>query len=168
MNVCIKYKNGKCYYFDHMMRVIDIDFNNILLEEKTYKKVLLYDISYKVFIGKNPLCIRFDKIVGFIKVYSGIRCLVLLEYNEICDKIKCLISEQSDITDNIDCNFAKIRIDSHKSLPIAKILIFYNAIILIKSVVNELKINYYTIFSENDLFKDKSNTGYFQITVCTL
>ena len=39
MNVRIKYKNAKCYYFDDMMRVIDIDFNNILLEEKTYKKV---------------------------------------------------------------------------------------------------------------------------------
>ena len=147
MNVSIKYKNGKCYYFDQIMRVVDIDFNNILLEEKTYK---------------NPLCIRFDEIVGFIKVYSGIRCLVLLEYNEIYDKIKCLISEQSDITDNIDCSFARIRIDSHKSLPIEKILIFYNAIILIKSVVNELKINYYTIFSENGLFKDNSNTEYFK------
>ena len=108
------------------------------------------------------MCIRFDKIVGFIEVYSGIRCLVSLEYNEIYDKIKCLIIEQKDITDNIDWNFAKIRIDSHKSLPIEKILIFYNAIILIKSIVNELKINYYTIFSENGLFKDKSNTEYFK------
>ena len=108
------------------------------------------------------MCIRFDEIVGLIKVYSGIRCLVLLEYKEIYDKIKCLISEPSDITDNIDCSFPRIRIDSHKSLPIEKILIFYNAIILIKSVVNELKVNYYTIFSENGLFKDKSNTEYFK------
>ena len=35
--------------------------------------------------------------------------------NEVYDKIKCLISEKSGITDNTDrdCNFARIRIDSY-------------------------------------------------------
>ena len=103
-------------------------------------------------MGKNPLCIRFDEIDGFIKVY---------------DKIKGLISEKINITDKIRCNFARIRIDLRKSLPIEKILIFHN-IIHIKSVVNELKTNYYTIFLENGLFKEKSNTDNFQINVCTL
>ena len=28
-------KNCTCYYFDDIMRVIDIDFNNILLQEKS-------------------------------------------------------------------------------------------------------------------------------------
>ena len=120
------------------------------------------------FIGKNPLCIRFDEIGGFIKVYSGIRYLVLLDYNRIYDKIKCLISEKINITDKIGCNFAILRIDLHKSLPIEKILIFHSIIIHIKSVVNELKTNYYTIFLENGLFKEKSNTEYFQINVCAL
>ena len=46
-------------------------------------------------MGKNPLCIRFDEIDGFIKVYSGIRYLVLLDYNGIYDKIKGPISENS-------------------------------------------------------------------------
>ena len=119
-------------------------------------------------MGKNPLCIRFDETDGFIKVYSGVRYLVLLDYNGIYDKIKGLISEKINITDKIRCNFARIRIDLRKSLPIEKILIFHNIIIHIKSVVNELKTNYYTIFSENGLFKEKSNTDYFQINVCTL
>ena len=52
-------KNRTCYYFDDIMRVIDIDFNNILLDEKSYekilKKTLVYDISYKTFMGKKTI-----------------------------------------------------------------------------------------------------------------
>ena len=42
-----------------------------------------------------------------------------------------------------------------------KILTFYNAIILIKSVVNEDKINHHNIFLEKGLHKGKSNIQYF-------
>ena len=40
-------KNRPCYYFDDIMRVIDIDFSNILLNEKSYKtyeNILISDI----------------------------------------------------------------------------------------------------------------------------
>ena len=47
------------------------------------------------------------------------------------------VSEKSGITDSINYNFAKIRIDSYISLPIKKILTFHNVTILIKPVVNE-------------------------------
>ena len=36
----IDIKNRTCHYFDDTMRVIDIDFNNILLDEKSYQKNL--------------------------------------------------------------------------------------------------------------------------------
>ena len=39
------------------MRVTDIDFSNILFEEKSNKKifenVLVYDVSYKTFMSKS-------------------------------------------------------------------------------------------------------------------
>ena len=35
----IDIKNRTCSYFDDIMRVIDIDFNNILLDEKSYKNL---------------------------------------------------------------------------------------------------------------------------------
>ena len=47
-------------------------------------------------------------------------------YDEICNRVKYLISEKSCITDSINYNFAKIRIDLCYSLPIQKILIFRN------------------------------------------
>ena len=71
-------------------------------------------------------------------------------------------SEKSGITDSINHNFGRIRIDSYDSLPIEKLLTFHNVIILIKSVVNKNKNEYYyNIFLEKGLYKDKSNTEYF-------
>ena len=119
-------KNRTCYYFDDIMWVIDIDFNNLLLDKKSYKKiqnVLVYEILYKTFMVKKPMHIRFDKIDAFIKIYDGIIYLVLLEYSDIYDKIKYLKNGKSGITDNIDRNFARIRIDSYNYLHVEKILI---------------------------------------------
>ena len=45
--------------------------------------------------------------------------------------------KNSGITDGINHNFGRIRIDSYNSLPIEKILTSHNVIILIKSVVNK-------------------------------
>ena len=52
-------------------------------------------------------------------------------------------SEKSVITNSINHNFGKIRIDSYNSLPIKKTLTFHNVIILIKLVVNKNKNEYY-------------------------
>ena len=111
----IDIKNRMCYYFDDRMRPIDINFDNIFFDEKsyrTYENVLIYDISYKTFMGAKPLRVRFDEIDGFIKIYDGIRYLVLFGhvwYDAICDRIR---GKKSGITDSINHNFARIRIDS--------------------------------------------------------
>ena len=118
----------------------------ILLDEKLYKEkyenILIYHISCKTSTGANPLRVRFSKTDGFIKIHDRIRYLVLSDYgwfNKSCDRIKYLISEKSGITDSINHNFGRIRIDSYNSLPIEKILTFL-VVILIKSVVNKNKI----------------------------
>ena len=114
----IDIKNRTCYYFDDIVRVRDVDFGNILFHKKSYKtyeNILIYDIWYKTFMGAKPLRIRFDEIDGFIKIYDGVRYLVLFaseRYNKIYDRIRYFIGEKSGITDIISHNFPKIRIDS--------------------------------------------------------
>ena len=54
-------------------------------------------------------------------------------FDKICDKIKYILSEKSGITDSINHNFGKMRIDSYNSLRIEKGLTFQNVIMLIKS-----------------------------------
>ena len=52
-------------------------------------------------------------------IHNGIRYLVLLDYgwfNKTCDTIKYLISEKGDITDSINHNFVRVKIDLYNSL----------------------------------------------------
>ena len=104
----------------------------------------------------KPLRITFDKVNGVIKICNGIRYLELSNlynevyyginsriYNTAFDGINDFKGKKSGIGDSINHNFARIRIDSYNSLPLEKTLTFYNIIILIKSVVNENKNNYY-------------------------
>ena len=134
------------------MGIINMNFRNILFDEKICKNILIYGIScHSTFMGSIPFGIRFDEIDGFIKIYDGIRYLVLFSYlyDEICNRIKYLTSEKSGIADSIDSNFAKIRIDLYSYLPIEEILTIHNVITLIKLVINENKNKYYyNIFLE--------------------
>ena len=64
----IDVKNRTCYYFDDIIKIEDFNLNDILIVEKSYENILVYNISYKNLIAK-PLWIRFNKIDGFIRVY---------------------------------------------------------------------------------------------------
>ena len=76
----------------------------------------------------KPLRIRFGKIDGLILALDGKnKHLILFNYGlfkQICNKIKYLISKESGITNSINHNFGKIRIDSYNSL----IMFFYSLI----------------------------------------
>ena len=102
---------------------------------------MIYDISYKTFMGAKLLRIRFDKLDGVIKIYDEIRYLELFGcriYNAIYDRNFYLISENGDVKYIINHNFVRIRIDSY-NLPIEKALTFHNVTIFFKSVVNKNK-----------------------------
>ena len=50
-------------------------------------------------MGSISLRIRFNEIDGFIKIYDGIRYLVLLSnswYDKTCDRFKYLISKKAN------------------------------------------------------------------------
>ena len=70
----------------------------VLLVQKLCQIISVYDILYKTPTGTKPLCIRFDKIDGFIiSLDTKIKHLVLFHYglmNKICDKIKYVSSKK--------------------------------------------------------------------------
>ena len=66
----IDVRNSMCYYFDDIIKIEDVDID-ILIDEKSYKNILVYSVSYKSLIDSKPLRIRLDKINGFIRVYDG-------------------------------------------------------------------------------------------------
>ena len=66
----IDVRNSMCYYFDDIIKIEDVGID-ILIDEKSYKNILVYSVSYKSLIDSKPLRIRLDKIDGFIRVYDG-------------------------------------------------------------------------------------------------
>ena len=70
-------KNCACYYFKNIIKLEDFDLDNTLIDKKSHQNILICDISYKTLIDPKPLCIRFHKIDGFIRIYDGTRYLTL-------------------------------------------------------------------------------------------
>ena len=64
----IDIKNRMCHYFEDIIKTEDFNLDNILIDEKSYKNLSVYNILYKTLIDTKPLRIRFDKIDGFIRV----------------------------------------------------------------------------------------------------
>ena len=69
------------YYFDDIIKDININFSDILWHKKLYENISVYDVSYKFSMGSKPLHIRFYKMDGFSMVLDGkIKHLVLFDY----------------------------------------------------------------------------------------
>ena len=51
----------------------DFEFGNILLDEKPYQNILIYNTLYKTLISTKPLHMRFDKVDGIIRVFDRAR-----------------------------------------------------------------------------------------------
>ena len=112
-------KNRTCYYFGDIIKLEDFDIDNILIDENSHENIMIYDISYKTVIGSKTLRIRFDKIVGFIRIYDETRCLSLFgceNYDAIFDRIGCPISLNSGVTYTSSHYFAKIKVEIFPSL----------------------------------------------------
>ena len=90
---------------------------------------MVYDISCKTLYGSKPLCIKFDEIDGFIRVYDEVRYLVLF-----------FMKNMMAFTIGLDIVLVK-----KGALPLEKTLAFCNVIIFIKSVLNKDKSHYYSI-----------------------
>ena len=91
------------------------------------------------------MCIRFNKVDGFTRIYDGARHLVLFapeKYDAIYNWIRYIISLKSDITFIFFYYYAKIKVDFY-SLPIEKRLTSHNVIIIIKLVLNKHQNHYY-------------------------
>ena len=137
----IDIKNSTCYYFNYMIKIEDFGLANILIDEKAYKNILVYNISNKSLIDRFIWWID-----GFIRSYDRTKYLVLFgneKYDSTYDRIRYLISVTSGIKYIISHNYATIKVDSYDSLPLEKTRTFRNVIILVKSFWNKDKNNYY-------------------------
>ena len=74
----VRIKNRTCYLINDIFEFADFGFDNILIDEEPYKKILIYGVLQRNLIGAKPLCIRFDEIDEFIIMELDIQYFLLL------------------------------------------------------------------------------------------
>ena len=133
--------NQPCYYFDDIININDLDLENILIDEKSYKNVLIYDVAYKTSYGAKPLHTDFEKVNGYIIKYNKIRYLTSYHSNkkmkEFLIELRYLIMLQSNISDVYSHKYAKFEIGSDNDLPSEKTITIHIVTILDESVLDE-------------------------------
>ena len=50
----------------------DLDFDNVLLDAKSYETILICDVIHKFPFARNSLCVIFNKVDRFILKYTKI------------------------------------------------------------------------------------------------
>ena len=84
----INIKNDTYYFFNDIFNMKDFDPNNIRIDEKSYKNILICYIGY-VTIKKdlkiysiNPLYLIFGKVNSYFEEINGNKYLTLVPTNE--------------------------------------------------------------------------------------
>ena len=90
----INIKNRTYYFFNDINDIENFDPNNINIDEKSYKNVLIYYIGYvtikeyvKIY-GVNALHLIFRYVNGYFEEVNGNKYLTLAPTNESKEKLK--------------------------------------------------------------------------------
>ena len=158
--VCIKTRT--CYYSEDKIKFEDFGEDNLLIDENTYKNILVCEILYKVLIDPKPLCIRFEKQMDLLEFMMKID-FGPEKQDPIYNEIRYLIIQKSDVIYVIFHNYAGIKVDAFDYLPLEKTLTLHTVIIHIKSVLNKDQHHqYYNKFLEKCLYhRTKKNDKIF-------
>ena len=113
----------------------NFDPNNIKIDEKSYKNILIYYIGYVTIKDSkyvkinsvNPLYLIFNKVNGYFEEINGNKYLTLVptnenkekikKYEELWSKIRDLIRSITKNSDDYDEKYMKIKFNLDDKLP---------------------------------------------------
>ena len=86
----IDMKNRTYFFFDDIINRKNFDSNNINIDKKLYKYILIYFIGYMMMKDSkyvkinsvNPLYVIFNKVNGYFEEINGNKFLTLVPTNE--------------------------------------------------------------------------------------
>ena len=92
----IEIKNRTYYFFNVIINKENFDPNNIKIDEKPWKDILIYyagyvtikDWKYVKMNSENPVYLVFHKVNGYLEEINGNKYLMLLPTNASKEKIK--------------------------------------------------------------------------------
>ena len=165
----INIKNRTYYFLNSTTYIENFDPNNIKLDEKLYKNILIYYIGY-VTIKKelkmysiNPLYLIFSKLNGYFEKINGNKYLTPVRtneskektknYEELWIKIRDLIRSITKILDDYDEKHMKIKFHSDGYLPLNKMIEIPIVTIVGRAVFHENTKYYQQVFLDECLCK---------------
>ena len=86
----ISIKNHPNYFFDDIINIKNFDPNNIKMDEKSYKNILIYniayvtikDLKYMKINSVNLLHLIFNKVNEYFEEINGNKYLMIVSTNE--------------------------------------------------------------------------------------
>ena len=122
----VSIKNCERYYFNDIIKFEDFDFDNILLDEKSYENSLIYDMAYKTTFEPKLLGIIFHKVGGYIRKYDSTKHLEVTNSDykneRIFDRIRYVIMLNINISETHSHKYTKTKINLNDDLPLEKSL----------------------------------------------
>ena len=105
----IDIKNYTYYFFDDISNIKNFDPNNIIIDEKSYKNIIIYYIGYVTIKDSkylkinsvNPLYLIFNRVNGYFEEINKSRYLTLVSTKKSKEKIKKYEEQWSKIRDLI-------------------------------------------------------------------
>ena len=130
-------KNHTHYFFDDIINIKDFDPNNINIDEKSYKNILIYYIAYVTtknlkyvkISSVKPSHLMLNKMNGYFKETDGNMYLTLIPTNESKEKMSMencglksedLIISVTKKSDDYDEKYIKIKFYSDGELTLNK------------------------------------------------
>ena len=151
----ISIKKHTYYFFNDINNIKKFDPNNIKIDEKSYKNILIYyigyvtikDSKYVKINSENSSYLIVDKANGYFEESTGNKYLMLVPTNEnkeknlknekLWSKIRDLIRLITNISDNYDKKYVKIKFNSDGELSLDKTIEIPSMIIVARAIFHE-------------------------------
>ena len=165
----VNIKNRTYYFFNDIIYIESFNPNNIKIDEKSYKNILIYYIGYgtikkdlKMF-SVNPPYLIFGNVNGYVEEINGNKYLTLVltneskekikTYEELCIKIRYLIRSIIKNLDDYDEKYMNVKFDSDDNSPLTKTIEIPIVTIVVRTVFYENNKYYPQVFWMNVCIK---------------
>ena len=147
-----------------MIHIKKFDANNIKIDEKLYKNILIHCIGHVMIkdlkciklCSANLLYLIFNKVNGYFEEINGNKYLTLVptdeskekikKYEELWSKIRDLIRSITKTSDDYDGDYMKIKLNSDGELPLNESIEILCMTIVVRAIFLENNQYYPQVF----------------------
>ena len=165
----IDIKKHTYYFFNDTINIKNVDPNNVKIDGKSYKNIVIYyfryvtikDSEYVKINSVNPLYLIFNKVNGYFEEINKSKSLTLVstnqsenfkKYEELWSKIRDLIKSLTKNSNDYDGKCMRIKFNSDDELPLNKTIEIPSMTIVFGAIFQENNKYYSQVFLDERLY----------------